>query len=410
MTQIENIEAREILDSRGNPTIETTVYSKNDKASASVPSGASTGQNEALELRDNTDRYHGKGVREAISNVENRIKKEITGMDCTKTKEIDKKMLKVDGTSKKENLGANAILSVSLASARLAAREQDKHLYQFINDNLFDDVETGTPSPFSNILNGGDHAGNDLSIQEFMVVPQLGNIRKNVRAISEIYHELKNILKSKYGPASTNVGDEGGFAPSIDKTNKALEVVTEAIENSGYKNNEEIEIALDAAATEFYENGKYRIDGNKIDSDELLQLYLNMLDKYPILSIEDPFHEEDFESFKQLNEKTEAMIVGDDLLVTNTDRIEKAIQKNSCDSLLLKVNQIGTLTEAINSAKMSYDNNWEVIVSHRSGETTDTFISDLAVALNSFGIKTGAPARGERTVKYNRLLRIEETL
>ena len=407
MSKIKDIRAREILDSRGNPTVEAEVITKKGRGRAAVPSGASTGENEALELRDGGTRYNGKGVGRAVSNIEDRIKEELVGMDCQKLEELDRKMIELDGTEDKSSLGANAILSVSLAAARAAADESNKELYGLIHDKFCPDRKMEIPKPFLNILNGGEHAGNDLAVQEFMIVPCLGDFKKELRASSEIYHELKEILVERYGKEATNVGDEGGFAPPISKTEDALQLVVEAVEEVGYILDEEVGLAMDAAASEFYGDG-YAIDGTVRNTEQLENLWLELFDSFPVVSIEDPFHEEDFEAFASLNKSTDRMVVGDDLLVTNPERIEKAVEMSACDTLLLKVNQIGTLTEAVKAAELAHDNNWKVIVSHRSGETTDTFISDLAVALGTYGIKSGAPARGERTSKYNRLLKIEE--
>ncbi len=407
MSRIKDIRAREILDSRGNPTVEAEVITKKGRGRAAVPSGASTGENESLELRDGGTRYNGKGVGRAVSNIEDRIKEELVGMDCQKLEELDRKMIELDGTEDKSSLGANAILSVSLAAARAAADESNKELYGLIHDKFCPDRKMEIPKPFLNILNGGEHAGNDLAVQEFMIVPCLGDFKKELRASSEIYHELKEILVERYGKEATNVGDEGGFAPPISKTEDALQLVVEAVEEVGYILGEEVGLAMDAAASEFYGDG-YAIDGTVRNTEQLENLWLELFDSFPVVSIEDPFHEEDFEAFASLNKSTDRMVVGDDLLVTNPERIEKAVEMSACDTLLLKVNQIGTLTEAVKAAELAHDNNWKVIVSHRSGETTDTFISDLAVAMGAYGIKSGAPARGERTAKYNRLLRIME--
>ena len=409
MSDIKDIKAREILDSRGNPTVEAEVITEEGIGKAAVPSGASTGENEAVELRDGGKRYGGKGVKEAVSNVENEIREALLGVDCQELEKIDRKMVELDGTEDKSSLGANAILSVSMATARAAANEADKELYELIHGEFSPDGKIEIPTPFMNILNGGEHAGNDLAVQEFMVVPHLSNFDENLRASSEVYHKLKEILTERYGKEATNVGDEGGFAPPLSKTEDSLELLVEALEEAGYAPGEEISLAMDAAASEFYEDG-YSIDGTVRNRKQLKELWLELINKYPILSLEDPFHEEDFEVFASLNKETGRMIVGDDLLVTNTDRMERALEAYACDTLLLKVNQIGTLTEAVEAAKLAQNNNWRVIVSHRSGETCDPFIADLAVALGAYGIKAGAPARGERTAKYNRLLRIKETL
>jgi enolase len=295
-----------------------------------------------------------------------------------------------------------------MAAARAAADEANKELYVLLREKFNRSGKIKIPTPFLNILNGGEHAGNDLAVQEFMIVPLLDSFDGQMRAASEVYHTLEELLEDKYGPSATNVGDEGGFAPPIDKTEDAIKLVVEAVMKSGYNPGEEVKIAMDAAASEFYENGKYLIDSGARDSAELEEFWLKLIEQYPIISLEDPFDEEDFGSFTSLNQKTEAMVVGDDLLVTNPSRIKRAVEEGSCDTLLLKVNQIGTLTEAVEAANLARENGWKVIVSHRSGETEDPFIADLSVALGTYGIKSGAPARGERTAKYNRLLRISE--
>ncbi|MFP4115653.1 MAG: phosphopyruvate hydratase [Candidatus Aenigmatarchaeota archaeon] len=410
MSAIKDIKAREILDSRGDPTVETEVITEESCGKAAVPSGASTGENEALELRDGGRRYGGKGVQKAVSVVENEIKEELEGADCQNPEELDERMIDLDGTEDKSTLGANAILSVSLAAARAAADEKDKELYKLLHEKFSSGGKMEIPRPFLNVINGGEHAGNDLAVQEFMIVPLFEDFSKNIQATAEIYHGLEGILESRYGKEAVNVGDEGGFAPSLTKTEDALDLLIEATEVAGYRPGKDVKLAMDAAASQFYEDGDYAIDNRVMNQEQLEDFWLELIENYPILSIEDPFDEEDFEAFASLNEGTEARVVGDDLLVTNPGRIEKAIEKEACDTLLLKVNQIGTLTEAMEAAKLAKSNDWKVIVSHRSGETTDPFISDLAVALGAYGIKAGAPARGERTAKYNRLLRVEEEL
>ena len=410
MSKIKDIRAREILDSRGNPTIETEVVTKKGFGKASVPSGASTGENEALELRDGGSRYHGKGVLKAVSNVNRDIKDVLKGIDCQNLKKIDQTMIDLDGTEDKSSLGANAILSVSLAAARAAADESNEELYGLIHNKFCPGRKMKIPLPFMNILNGGEHAGNDLAVQEFMVVPEIDGFGKSIRASSEIYQELKKILTDRYGKEATNVGDEGGFAPPLSKTRDAIELILEAVERAGYTSEKEINLAMDAAASEFYKDSGYAIDGTVRNTKQLEDFWTEIIEDYPLLSIEDPFHEEDFEAFSNFSSRIDEMVVGDDLLVTNKKRIEKAIDMGSCDILLLKVNQIGTLTEAIEAARTAQKDGWKVIVSHRSGETTDSFIADLAVAMGAYGIKAGAPARGERTAKYNRLIRINEKI
>ena len=410
MSKIKDIRAREILDSRGNPTIETEVVTKKGCGKASVPSGASTGENEALELRDGGSRYHGKGVLKAVSNVNKDIRDALIGVDCQNLKKIDQIMIDLDGTEDKSSLGANAILSVSLATARAAADESNEELYELIHSKFCPDRKMKIPLPFINILNGGEHAGNDLAVQEFMIVPEIDGFGKLIRASSEVYQELKKILSDRYGKEATNVGDEGGFAPPLSKTRDAIELILEAVKSAGYTPEKEINLAMDAAASEFYSDSGYAIDGTVRNTKQLEDFWTEIMEDYPFLSIEDPFHEEDFKAFSNFSSRIDEMIVGDDLLVTNPRRIAKAIEMEACDTLLLKVNQIGTLSEAVEAARLAQKNGWKVIVSHRSGETCDSFIADLSVALGSEGLKAGAPARGERTAKYNRLLEIEEIL
>jgi len=410
MTPIQSIHAREILDSRGNPTIEVTIHTSSSIGIAAVPSGASTGTHEALELRDGGKRYHGLGVQKAINNVEKIIAPKLKGINCQDQKKIDQLMIKLDNTENKSKLGANAILGVSLACARAAANEKKIPLYKYIN-TYFKTINKNNkmrlPLGFFNVINGGKHADNKLSIQEFMIVPKLNTFNKNLRAASEIYHVLKKELK-KLGD-STNVGDEGGFAPSkLESTAQVLSILTKTIEQAGYKG--KVNLALDCAASEFYQDGIYLVDGKKITKEKLVNYYLKLIQDFPIISIEDPFQEDDFESFAELTKRTKIQIVADDLTVTNPQRINVAINNKSGTCLLLKLNQIGTLTEALKSAALAYKNGWNVMVSHRSGETEDTFIADLAVGIGSGMIKSGAPCRTERTCKYNQLLRIEEEI
>jgi enolase len=408
------IKSREILDSRGNPTIEVDVTVNNHKYTAAVPSGASTGTHEALELRDqNSKRYGGKGVLKAVNNVEKKLAPLLIGkVNCIQQKKIDDLMLKADGTSNKSKLGANAILGVSLACARAGAGESGKELYQYVHSLLPTKTNSkiSLPRPFFNVINGGMHAGNSLPFQEFMISPQAKTFREALRIGAEVYHTLKGIIAKKYGKLATNVGDEGGFAPPIRTAEEGLELLIKAINKSGYSG--KVDIAMDCAASEFYKNGSYYAP-KKMTSGQLVNYYLKLLKKYPIISIEDPFEQEDFQSYAKLrkrSEKSGIQIVGDDLTVTNVDRIKTAIQEKSCNCLLLKVNQIGTLTEALQAVALAYSAGWKVMVSHRSGETEDTFIADLAVGIGCGMIKSGAPCRGERTAKYNRLLRIEEEL
>jgi len=386
MSKIKSIKAREILDSRGNPTIEVELLINKDSFLASVPSGASVGKYEAKELRDGEKRYKGKGVLKAVKNIEQIIAPKLKGLNVNNQKRIDEILITLDGTKDKSNLGANAILPVSMAICRAGANTQNLSLYKYI-EKYMGTTCIKLPKPAFNIINGGAHAGNNLDFQEFMVVPQLKNFNRNLQAGTEIYHSLKEILKKEFGEISINVGDEGGFAPNLSKAEEALNLIMKAIKISDYQN--QIKIALDVAASEFYKNKKY-----------------------PIVSIEDPFNEDDFQAFSNLMKKCENKIniIGDDLLVTNVERIKLAKEKNLCNGLLLKINQIGTVSEAIEAAKLAKSYNWKIMVSHRSGETNDDFIADLAVGIGADYIKSGAPARGERVAKYNRLLKIEQEL
>jgi len=407
---IRKVFAREILDSRGNPTIEVEIRTADASTIEKVPSGASTGIHEALELRDgNKKRYNGKGCKKAVNNVNKKIAKKITGRDCKKQSELDKVMIDLDGTPNKSKFGANAILGVSLAIARLGAIVQKKPLYSALGSKKI------LPIPFLNVINGGKHAQNKLDIQEFMIVPLGRNYKESLRMGTEVYHKLKELITKRYGKSSVNVGDEGGFAPKLRKTEDALKLLVKAIERCGYS--KRIKIAMDCAASEFYDAKKkrYKLDGKRFNSWQLLKFYEKLVNKYPIISIEDSFDEEAFEDFALLNHRLnkhgkKVQIVGDDLTVTNVERIKTALKYKSCNCLLLKVNQIGTVTEAIEAAKLAMKNGWKVMVSHRSGETTSSFIADLAVGLGTGQIKSGAPCRGERLAKYNRLLEIEEEL
>jgi len=403
---IEHIHAREILDSRGNPTIEVDIETETGFGRASVPSGASTGTNEALELRDKDKRYLGKGVTKAVNNVNTIISESILGMDVRDQREIDTTMLELDGTENKSRLGANAILGVSLAVAHAAADSIGISLYRYLGGtNAFT-----LPCPTMNVINGGKHAGNELAIQEFMIQPGgAKTFSEALRMGAETYHTLGAILVKKYGNSAVNVGYEGGYAPPLKNTTDALDALMDAIEVAGY--NKKITIGLDSAATEFYKDGKYKVDGRKLSSGELIDFYSDLVDSYPILSIEDPFEEESFEDFAQLTKKLkDTIIIGDDLFVTNVKRLEQGIKMNAGNALLLKVNQIGTLSESFDAARLAQKNRFKVVVSHRSAETEDTTIADISVALGAELIKTGAPARSERNAKYNQLLRIEEEL
>ena len=413
--KITDIKARWILDSRGNPTVETDVYSDKIFARAAVPSGASTGVLEALELRDGGKDFMGKHVTKAVTNVNDILAKKLIGFDVREQSKLDKEMLEIDGTENKSKLGANAILSVSLAVARLAALLSEKPLFAHINHLAYHKPceKYLLPLPCCNIINGGKHAGNNLAIQEFMILP-IGatTFKKAIQNACEVYQTLKSLLSKKYGPSAINVGDEGGFAPNLAEIRDAIDIIIEAIEESGFLMGTDFVLGMDAAASEFFEDDVYNIDGKKLSERELLQYYLDLIHDYPFKSIEDPFDEKAFRSFANLTAKVDKsiQIVDDDLTVTNIKILEKAIEEKAGNALLLKVNQIGTLTEAINAAKMSFENGFNVMVSHRSGETEDPFIADLAVGLCSGQLKTGATARSDRNSKYNQLLRIEETL
>ncbi len=406
MFTIENIHAREILDSRGNPTVEVDVFTETGFGRASVPSGASTGTNEALELRDKDKRYHGKGVLKAVNNINTEIKETLLGMDARDQREIDNLMLELDGTPNKSRLGANAILGVSLSVAHAAADSLGLSLYRYLGGtNTFT-----LPCPTMNVINGGKHAGNELAIQEFMIQP-IGakTYSEALRMGAETYHTLGTVLSKKYGNSAVNVGYEGGYAPPLKNTKDALDSLVFAIEEEGY--GKKITIGLDSAASEFFRKDKYLIDGKELTNEELSDYYADFVRTYPILSIEDPFHEEAFDDFAALTGKIrKTIIVGDDLFVTNPKRLEKGIKMHAANALLLKVNQIGTLSEAFDAAKLAQKNKYKVVVSHRSAETEDTTIADISVAIGAELIKTGAPARSERNAKYNQLLRIEEEL
>ncbi|CAH1001324.1 Enolase [Neolewinella maritima] len=414
MSSILDIRARQILDSRGNPTVEVEVVTAEGIVGrAAVPSGASTGKYEAVELRDEDKSvYMGKGVLNAISNVEEKIAEELLGVDVTDQRYIDETMIELDGTKNKSKLGANAILGVSLAAAKAAALELNQPLYRYIGG-----VNAHTmPVPMMNILNGGSHADNSIDFQEFMIIP-LGadTFSESLRMGVETFHHLKKVLKSK--GYSTNVGDEGGFAPNIKSNEEAIEIVLKSIESAGYKPGEDIMIAMDAAASEFYnaEEGVYHFhksDGRKIEPAAMVDYWKSWVDKYPIFSIEDGLDEDDWNSWAALNAAigNRTQLVGDDLFVTNTDRLRRGITEQSANSILIKVNQIGSLTETIEAVSMAQTAGYTSVMSHRSGETEDTTIADLAVALNTGQIKTGSASRSDRIAKYNQLLRIEEEL
>ncbi len=403
-----DVKARQIIDSRGNPTVECDVVTKGGFGRASVPSGKSKGKHEAVELRDGGKEWNGLGVSKAVDNVNKIIAMKIIDMDSRDQEGIDFEMISLDGTPDKSRLGANAMLSVSMAVAVAAANTKGVELYNHLN-SLFGSPEMVIPVPFFNIINGGEHAGNKLAIQEFMIAPVgVTSFSDALRVGSEIYHTLRELLIDKYGRKAVNVGDEGGFAPPMKKTKEALDMLVKAIEKAGYSN--EVRLSIDAAASTFFNGKYYVIDGKRMKSEKLLKFYERLVNDYPIINIEDPFQEEDFESFSKLVDSIgkDVQITGDDIFTTNPARIKKGVMHKSANALLLKLNQIGTLTEAFSAARVAFDNKWFVMVSHRSGETEDTFIADLAVALSCGEIKSGAPARGERTAKYNRLLRIEE--
>jgi enolase len=408
--KITKVLAREILDSRGNPTIEATVWAGDMCGTAAVPSGASTGKHEALELRDgDPKRYSGMGVLKAIDNIEHLIAPKLKGLDPRKQAEIDHLMIKLDGTPNKSKLGANAILAVSLAVAKLASRLNDVPLYNYLSKGKGRTL----PVPVMNVINGGKHAGTGLKIQEFMIIPSgIKNFAEALRAGAEIYHTLKRVIQTKHGKLATNVGDEGGFAPPLNQATEALELLMQAVSEAGYGAGKDVFVGFDAASSEFYDNGRYEIDGESKTPEQLTDFYSGLVDRFPIRYIEDPFEQEAFEHTAELTRKIGGTveIVGDDIFVTNVTRLEKGIKMGAANALLLKVNQIGSLTEAIEAATLAKKHKYGVVTSHRSGETTDTTIADLAVALTSAQIKTGAPCRSERTAKYNRLLAIESEL
>ena len=414
MGRVEKIHARQILDSRGNPTVEAEVYTENGiMGRAAVPSGASTGKYEAVELRDgDKEIYLGKGVLKAIQNIKTDINEELNGVDVSDQSTIDQKMIDLDGTSNKANLGANAMLAVSLATAKAAALESEQSLFNYVGGVNAKEL----PIPMMNILNGGSHADNSIDFQEFMVMP-IGatSFSEGLKMGTEVFHHLKEELKSQ--GHSTNVGDEGGFAPNLGSNEEAIEIVLKSIESAGYRAGEDMYIAMDAAASEFY-NAKENVyhfhqsTGDKLTPSEMVDYWADWTKKYPILSIEDGLDEDDWDAWKNLTLKIgdKVQLVGDDLFVTNVERLKRGIENGTANSILIKVNQIGTLTETINAVKMAQKNSYTSVMSHRSGETEDTTIADLAVALNCGQIKTGSASRSDRMAKYNQLLRIEEML
>lgn len=408
MADIMHIFAREILDSRGNPTVEVeALLADGSRGRAAVPSGASTGEHEAHELRDGDERYGGKGVQKAVDNVNEVIVDELAGLEADDQRIVDTLMLELDGTENKSKLGANAILGVSMAVAKAAADAAELPLYRYIggpNAHLL-------PVPMMNILNGGAHADSGVDVQEFMIAP-IGaeSFREALRMGTEVYHALKSVLKAKN--LSTGLGDEGGFAPSVGSTREALDLIVEAIEKAGYTPGKDVALALDVASSEFFEDGHYNFEGGRHTADEMAKVYAELVENYPIVSIEDPLDEDDWAGYTKLTAELgeKVQIVGDDFFVTNPKRLAKGIEEKAANALLVKVNQIGTLTETFDAVELAHRNGYRTMMSHRSGETEDTTIADLAVALGCGQIKTGAPARSERVAKYNRLLRIEEEL
>lgn len=411
MSSIIDIYAREVLDSRGNPTVEVEVYTEaGAMGSAIVPSGASTGVHEAVELRDNDEkRFLGKGVETAVDNVNLEIADELVGWDVFDQVGIDNYLIELDGSENKSRLGANAILGVSLAVAKAAADENGQRLFKYIGG-----VNGKTlPVPMMNILNGGQHADNNVDIQEFMIMPVGGeNFKESLRIGTEVFHNLKNVLKSR--KLNTAVGDEGGFAPNLESNEEALQTIVEAIKKAGYEPGKDVMIAIDAAASEFYEDGKYNMAGDNAvrTSDEMIEYYKNLVEKYPIISIEDGLAEDDWDGWKKLTKElgSKIQLVGDDLFVTNVKRLQKGIEMGVCNSILIKLNQIGTLTETLDAIELAKRHGYTAVISHRSGETEDTTIADVAVATNAGQIKTGSTSRTDRICKYNQLLRIEDML
>ena len=408
MADIIHTFAREILDSRGNPTVEAEVFLDDGaRGVAGVPSGASTGVHEAHELRDGGERYQGKGVLKAVENINEKIADEIAGFEADDQRLIDQALIKLDGTDNKSELGANAILGVSIAAAKAAAESAALPLYRYIggpNAHVL-------PVPMMNILNGGAHADSGVDVQEFMIAP-IGaeSFAEALRMGAEVYHALKAVLKDK--GLSTGLGDEGGFAPSVDSTKAALDVIVDAIKKAGFEPGKDVALALDVASSEFFKDGKYHFEGGEHTAEEMSKVYEDLIDQYPIVSIEDPLQEDDWDGYTALTAAIgeKVQIVGDDFFVTNPARLQEGIEKKAANALLVKVNQIGTLTETFDAVELAHRNGYRTMMSHRSGETEDTTIADLAVALNCGQIKTGAPARSERVAKYNQLLRIEQEL
>lgn len=408
MAIIEALGAREILDSRGNPTVEVEVLLEDGTAArAAVPSGASTGAFEAVELRDGGKRYLGKGVEKAIKNVNDVIAPEVIGLDAQDQRLVDETMIDLDGTKNKAKLGANAILGVSLAVAKASAEHADLSLFKYVGGNNAHVL----PVPMMNILNGGAHADTNVDIQEFMVAPiGADTFKESLRWGAEIYHSLKSVLKKR--GLATSIGDEGGFAPNLDSNRAALDLILEAVDLAGFKAGKEIALAMDVAATEFFENGKYAFEGKQLTSAEMISYYAELVSAYPLVSIEDPLNEDDWDGWAAITKELggKVQLVGDDLFVTNPERLARGIASGTANAMLVKVNQIGSLTETLDAVEMAHRAGYRNMMSHRSGETEDVTIADLAVATNCGQIKTGAPARSERVAKYNQLLRIEDEL
>lgn len=403
--KIKNVIGREILDSRGNPTVEVDVILENGVIGrAAVPSGASTGEREALEMRDKDERYNGKGVLKAVNNVNTVLKDAVIGMDAADQKALDYKMINLDGTETKSKIGANAILGVSMAALKASANEQHKELYEYIGNGRT------LPIPMMNILNGGAHADNNLDFQEFMIIPQRDNIHERIRVGAEVFHSLKTVLNEKN--YSTGVGDEGGFAPNLSSNKEGFDLIIEAISKAGYVPGQDVKIAIDVAASEFYKDGLYNVDGKQMTTDELISFYEQLVETYPIVSIEDPVDENDWEGFSKITALLgdKIQLVGDDLFVTNKKCLQMGIDKKAGNAILLKVNQIGTITETLETIELAKSHGYNTIISHRSGETEDTTIADLAVGLNLGQIKTGSMSRTDRICKYNQLMRIEEKI
>ena len=405
--KIKDVIGREILDSRGNPTVEVDVILENGiLGRAAVPSGASTGEREALELRDGGDRFNGKGVLKAVENVNGPLRDLVIGMDAANQKELDYAMINLDGTDTKSKFGANAILGISMAAMKASALNEGKPLYRYVGDGIV------MPKPMMNIINGGAHADNKLDFQEFMIIPQRDTIHDRVRVGAEVFHSLKKVLNEK--GLATGVGDEGGFAPDLQSNTEGFELIMEAIRKAGYEPGKDVCLAIDVAASEFYKDGKYNLvgEGRSLTTDELIDFYEELVNKYPIISIEDPVDENDWDGFTKITERlgNKIQLVGDDLFVTNKKCLQMGIDKHAGNAILLKVNQIGTITETLETIELAREHGYATIISHRSGETEDTTIADLAVGLNLGQIKTGSMSRTDRICKYNQLMRIEEEL